>query len=451
MGVYQSIINRAERTLSSLFPGFYSGSTKHDHYKDYGWPDQPSFEQFHRMYCRNGLASAAVDKTVAKTWETAPALWETEKPTDTTLERAIRKRFAQLRVWQNLANVDRRGMVGAYAGAILLLGDGKKLEEPVDRVPGGINGLAGIIPAWEGQLKVVEWDTREDSETYGLPRFYQFDEAAVGDPSNVSRRQIRIHPDRVLIWSEDGTVNGYSMLEPGYNDLIDAEKVKGAGGEGFWKSARGAPVIEAPQGMSMQDVLKGLGAETSAEAIQKINDQIDDFQQGFDKGLMLGGMTAKPMQIALPQPKEFFNIAVQSFAASMQIPIRILLGNETGERASTEDAREWAQTNMGRRETIVLPALDEFVRRLVQWGILPAKEWVIGWASLLDVTPDQQLDRAAKMSTINAQTLPGDDPAFLPNEIREAAGFEAIAGGDEHGEPEDTQTEADDGTDEDLP
>lgn len=433
MGAYKSIMNRAERTLSTIFPGVFQASAKHDHYRDFGWPDALGFNEFYRMYCRNGLAASAVDKTIAKTWETMPALWETEKPNNTPLEQQVRQHFGKLRIWQALANVDRRSMVGAYAGAILLLADGKKLSEPVDRVPGAVEGLAGIIPAWEGQLSVVEWDLKDDSPTYGNPVAYQFSESSVGANDNGSRRLVRIHPDRVLIWSEDGTTNGRSTLEPGFNDLIDAEKVKGAGGEGFWKSARGAPVIEAPNGMSMQDVLKGFGAATPAEAIDKINDQIDDFQQGFDKGLMLGGMTAKPMSITLPQPKEFFNIAVQSFAASMQIPIRILLGNETGERASTEDAREWAQANMGRRENMVIPMLDELLRRLVQWGILPARQWVIGWASLLDVTPDQQLDRAAKMSAINAQTLPGDEPAFLSNEVREAAGFAVVAGLDDRG------------------
>ena len=75
----------------------------------------------------------------------------------------------------------------------------------------------------------------------GEPKMYEFNEAAV-ETDNPNKRSLRIHPDRVLIWSDDGTVNGRSLLEPGYNDLIDLEKIKGAGGEGFWKNAKSSPV-----------------------------------------------------------------------------------------------------------------------------------------------------------------------------------------------------------------
>jgi hypothetical protein len=129
------------------------------------------------------------------------------------------------------------------------------------------------------------------------------------------------------------------------------------------------------------------------------------------------------MNIALPQPKEFWELCVQSFAASMQIPFKELIGNVTGERASTEDAKGWAETSMSRRENRVLPILYEFVERLVKWGVLDRKDWVIGWTSLLEATPDDKLDRAVKMSSINAQSA--DEPVFLPDEIREEAGYAA--------------------------
>lgn len=421
------ITNSAQRVLSRIFPNYFSASRKHDHHADFGWPEALSFDDFLRMYRRNSLASAAIDKTAAKTWETFPALWETEKPAETELETTIRRHFADRRIWQSILTTDRRAMVGCYAGAILLLADSKTLDQPVDAVPGAIEGLVGIVPAWEGQLTVAEWDSREDSPTFGEPLFFQFDEAAVGDRMHGKPgRQVKIHPDRVIIWSEDGTVNGQSVLEPGFNDLIDAEKIKGAGGEGFWKTSRGAPLIEAKDDMSIDQVMANLGAVTASEAMDKLNAQIADFQSGFDKGLMLGGMTAKPLQITLPQPDEFHNIPLQSFAASIGMPVRVLIGNQTGERATTEDTKEWARTCMARRENICLPLLNELVRRLVAWRILPPKDWTIGWASLLDASPAELIERASKLSTINAQTLPNDDPAFLPDEIREAAGYEPL-------------------------
>ena len=173
--------------------------------------------------------------------------------------------------------------------------------------------------------------------------------------------------------------------------------------------------------MTPADARAMMGAHSNSEALDKINEQVDDFQGGFDKALMLGGFKVSPMTITLPQPKEFFEVNAQSFAASMQIPYKVLVGNITGERASTEDAREWARTCMSRRVNLAIPQIEDFVRRLVAWGALPKGEWTVGWPSLLDATPDELLDRAGKMSTINNQNQ--NELVFLPDEIRETAGF----------------------------
>jgi len=409
--------------LARAFPWAYGFNTKHDYAKDYGWPEELGFDQFYRLYSRSGLAAAAVDKTIGKTWATMPALWESDQPAESAAEEAIRKHFTKKKIWRSLMDADRRSMVGEYAGAIILLRDSQKLDQPVTRVRRGVENVAGIIPAWQGQLTPIEWDNVETSETYGEPLFYQFNEQAVGNPQNATKSQIRIHRDRILIWSDDGTLNCKSALEPGYNDVADAEKIKGAGGEGFWKSSRGAPIIEAPKGVSPSDVQRGMGAATPADVIDKLNEQVGEFQSGHDNMLMLGGFTVSPLTITLPQPKEFWDICVQSFASSFSIPVKELIGNVTGERASTEDAKGWADTCMSRRENRVLPILQDFIDRLVAWGVLEAKDWTIGWTSLLEASPDDKLDRAAKMSTINQQSK--TDLVFLPDEIREEAGFKA--------------------------
>ncbi len=417
------IVNSAMRRLETMFPRhFATGSTKHDHYRDFGWPDELTFDQLYRMYRRNGLAFAGVDKTILKTWQDSPEVWETEKPAESDTESDIRQRFADLRIWQRFAEADRRSMVGKYAGVILRLADDKDFDQPVDTVPGGILGLAGVIPAWEGQLTVAEYDGDQRSDTYGDPLFYQFNEANVGDKTQP--RQFRVHPDRVLIWSDDGTIHGQSALEPGYNDLLDAEKIKGAGGEGFWKTSRGAPLVEAKEGVNPKDLGAAMGANTPSELIDKINEQIDSFQSGFDKGLMLGGMTATPLTISLPSPEHFFAAPVQAFAASLHIPVKILLGSQTGERASTEDAQEWAQTCNARRVTRNRPIIQEFINRLERFSILPERDWHIDWADLTEASSTEKMQRAKDMSEINAKHL--NEYVFTPDEIRGVADYDPL-------------------------
>ena len=413
---------------------------KHNSHADYGYPANPQFKDFYDLYQRNGLARAGVDKTVGKTWQDFPFLLE--KPRDggqsrkeTGHEKRIRQRFDDLRIWQKLADADRRGMVGAYAGVIFRLADSKAFDQPVTgAVPGGLNGLAEIIPAWEGQLTVSLWDTNQQSVTYSQPLMYQFNEASVG---NVDQpRSFQVHPDRVMIWSRDGTIHGESQLKPGMNDALAAAKIIGAGGEGFWKNAKSAPVLQAPPEANFTTIAKALGC-TVDELFDLMNQQVEDYQRGFDQMLMLQGMEAKSLGIVLPSPEHFFSIACQSLAASFMMPVKILVGMQTGERASTEDAEEWASTNMSRRSSETIPNIMAFVRRLERFGMIPERDWSLAWTPLTEAKPGEKIDRAVKMVTANKDSVTATQERVFTNaEIRAAAGdFEPLSEADAKVEP----------------
>jgi hypothetical protein len=423
------LANYAGRQLGSMFPGFFQNA-KHNHYRDFGYPETLDFSQLYAMYSRNGIGAAGVNKTVLKTWQDNPFLLEKErdgsekgKSEETTLEKQIRQRFDDLRLWARLAEADRMSLVGCYAGVILRFADSKRLDQPVDSVPGGLDGLVEIIPAWEGQLTVNEWDTDETSEGYGQPKMFQFNEASV-DKAKQQPRQFTVHPDRVIVWSRDGTVNGKSILEPGYNDLLTMEKVSGAGGEGFWKNAKSAPVLEVAAEAKIADMAKAMGVPPE-ELADKMNDQVADWQKGFDQLLMLQGMEAKTLGVTLPSPEHFFAIALQSFAASINMPVKILVGMQTGERASKEDADEWAQTNMSRRANVVVPSIMMLVRRLEQVKIIPEMDWFLDWSDLTEASMAEKIDRATKMADTN-QKMGTTTYVFTDEEIRAAVGYEPL-------------------------
>jgi hypothetical protein len=447
MSVLRLVANEGFRRLDRMFPGFFA-EAKHDHYRDFGYPKTLGFDQFYAMYNRNGLARAAVNKTVAKTWQDEPFLLEKERDgsqvgedDETALEKEVRKRCAALRLWQKLAEADRRGLVGCYAGAILRFADGRTFDQPVERVPGGLDGLVEIIPAWEGQLKVSQWDTNQSSPTYGQPTLFQFNEADVTGESK-QPRQFSLHPDRVLIWSRDGTVNGSSFLEPGYNDLLTIEKIIGGGGEGFWKNAKSAPVLEVDKEAKVDQMAKMMGVPVS-ELADKMNEQVEDWQKGFDQLLMVQGMQAKTLGVTLPSPEHFFGVAVQSFCASISMPVKIMVGMQTGERASTEDAEEWAQTNMSRRTDTVIPNTMTLVDRLVRVGILPEKDWFLDWTDLTETSMAEKIDRAGKMADVNSKLQSSGEWVFTPEEIRAAVDLEPLSEADTYrDDPEEEEAAA---------
>ncbi|MFN4062352.1 MAG: anti-CBASS protein Acb1 family protein [Paracoccus hibiscisoli] len=432
-----AMIVNAVRRLETVMPGYFP-ETKHQHAKDFGWPETVRFEDAFRMYHRNSIARAGVNKTVLKTWQDFPALWETEKAGNTKAEQEILEHFRKIGLWHVLAEADRRAIVGGYAGAILRFADSKAFDQPVGIVPGGLAGLVEAVPVWRNQLKVAEWHTDQGHENYGKPKSFTFNEAAIdGTPG----RAFTIHPDRVLIWSADGSVAARSDLEPGYNDLLDMEKVKGAGGEGFWKNAKSSPVIEVDKEAKIEAMAQAMGVPTD-ELADAMNDQVEEWQRGFDKLLMLQGMKATTLNVSLPSPEHFHAIPLLSFAASLGIPAKVLIGSQTGERASTEDSDEWDRTCHARRESIAKPRIKALADRLVRFRVLPNKDWFVGWSDLTEASPGERIDRAGKMATINQTQR--DDPVFTGAEIREQAGFTGTVPdpfGDESLPPEDPDRE----------
>ena len=174
-----SIIANAVRRLDTIFPGYFATTTKRNHYIDFGYPESVTFEQLWQMYTRNGIARAAVSKTILKTWQDHPILQTDDKPDELNpAEQEVQDKFAALRFWQKLATADRRSLVGAYSGVIFRFADSKRMKEPVAGNLPGLDALVEIIPAWAGQLTVAEWDTDEMSEDYGKPKMFQFNETA---------------------------------------------------------------------------------------------------------------------------------------------------------------------------------------------------------------------------------------------------------------------------------
>lgn len=426
------IANTLQRSMSRMFPGYFNVNPKRNVYADYGYPENITFEDLYAVYRRNGIAHAAVEKTKLKTWQDYPNIWESEKPTESRFEKDIRQRFEDLRIWQKIAEADSASMVGGYSGLILRLADNKRFQDPVVTVPGGLKGLVEVIPAWAGQLTVSEWDTDEASENYGKPKMYAFNEAqlpASNDAANAggSNRTFNVHPDRVIIWSRDGTVNCQSDLEPGYNSLLDMEKIAGAGGEGFWKTARAALALEIDKEANAADMASFLGVSEDQIA-ERLDDEVKSFMQGFDASLMMQGMKAQNISVSLPSPEHFFATPLNMFAASFCIPVKILVGMQTGERASQEDAAEWAQTNMARRTNICRPGIKEFLNRLEDFSIIPEADYVIDWSDLTEASMAEKVDRAVKMAGVNSTVggPMGSEVVFTPDEIREVVGMEPL-------------------------
>lgn len=446
MTLHNRITGWAGRSLQSIFPGFQFGvspiGVKRNHAREYGWPEELKFEDIYRMYLRHPIANAAVSKTAAKTWQTNPIIRMDEEGSDLNgVEIAIDKHFRRIRLWQQFKEADVRSMVGDYGAIIMRVADGHRMDQPLGKAV-GIDKLVEVIPVWQHQIKPVEFDKDEMSITYGQPLVWEFDEKGIQDRHSDRKndRRFKVHTSRVIILSRDGTIHDRSQLEAPFNALLDAEKITGGGAEGFFKNSKGTPVITTAEGTSLEDVADGMEVDVD-EVADEMSKVVKGWASGADSALVLSQMKAEFPNISLENPQPFWDINVNSIAACMQIPVKILIGMQTGERASSEDAEEWARTNESRRANEIDPMIITFISRLVSIGMIASADWWVQWDSLIEDTPDDKLNRADKMATINQKF---QDEIFSGNEIRVAGGYSEEPSMPNFGEREDEEEDDDD-------
>ena len=406
------------RNLTSLLGSSALLSTKHDFTFDFGYKDDLDFHDLYRLYKRNGVAKALVNRTAAKTWETLPALTlDPDNPEETPVDEEILQKFSKIRFWQKLMETDRRSLVGEYSGVIFQLADNQPFDQPVERVPDGISGLVNLIPAWEGQLQISQWNQDATSSRYGEPEVMTYTESSV-DSSQGKTRSFQVHADRVYIWSQDRTTFNDSGLEPVYDALTDMVKIRGSSGEGFWKNAKSQPVLQADKEVDFTMLAKMLGTDLEGlpEALDNV---VADWNKGFDQSLILQGMEAKTLGVSLPtNPDQFYSIAAREVVAAWGIPEKILFGSQTGERASTEDQAAWNRHNMSRRHNYVVPNVMDIIQRLQQFGVLPEANWQLDWDDLTGASDDQRVSKAKSMSEINRNQAATGGMVFDDDEIR---------------------------------
>lgn len=405
--------------------------TKHPQcWNDYGYPVNPCFTDFFTAYKRSGLGKAGIEVMVDKCWQSWP--WvrtvEDRKSKETAWEKAFYKLANRLDLWANCKMLDTRQSVGRYAGFLMVVADSKKWDQ---EITGRLseNAVKQIIPLYESQLEVEDTYQDEKDERYGLPKTYMYNESALGDSNPDSVRKVIVHESRVIIWADGASGNsiyGTSKLEAGLNNLINIEKIDGAGGEGFWKNARTPLNLEIQEGASVQEL--ALMYECKPEELAaKIGEKLGDMNKGFDNSFMMKGMKATPMVAALPDPEKFLDSNKRSFAASVKTPLTILEGNQSGNQASQENGDTLDQQAESRRAN----EIDRFIKRFIKWlekyGVIAKSEqyWIY-WDSLLEPSRGEKLDNATKMVDANQKALGTGMMYFTVDEVREAAGYDPL-------------------------
>jgi hypothetical protein len=427
-----AINHLADRVTSNLRDIYGTRDGKHSKaWADYGYKDTLEFNDYFQMSERFGIASAGITIPVEQCWKSYPKIREGEaadfekRDNDTPWETEVSKLFKSLKLWRKLKLVDEYQRIGEYGAiAIQVSGTAQQADwqAPLARIQ--VRNIAKLIPLYQEQLKPVEWDNDISSPRFGQPVMYQLDQSDIGEDREQDNRtkSVHIHWSRVIIFAEGAdsdSIYGRPALKRGFNDLVTMEKLIGAGGEGFWKSA----------------AMKTVYSNTSKDAPPLTQDEIDgmdeairDFVEGLDQHLMLGGLDPKVLSVAMGDPQNPFMIALQSFSASVGVAAKLLVGSQEGRLASDQDGIFTLSNMQSRRESWCTQMMESVIDWLALHGVIEQKEYTVEWDDLLNPSDSDRLDLAARMSKINKDMA---QEVFTAEEMRVVAGYHGESALDE--------------------
>lgn len=446
---FEMLVNSITETVRNRMlyaTGGMSGNTKRTNiWEEFGYPRNPTFRDYYSAYDRNAVAHAAVHRTLDDCWSDNPTIVEGEPRNENKVDTAWEKQVTKLlkRYWAKIKDADRRNLVGHYSALIIQVSDNKDWNEPVDvsEVKKTKDGaLKNLIPVWEQQLTVSEWDSDQRSPNYGKPKMYNFDERPIGsDEIQGPVKSLRIHPDRVIILCEgsedDNILSGVPLLKAGYNKLLDLEKTSGGSAEGFLKNASRQISIEFDAATEMEHISKLAKDAGYKDLGEAMSDKVNKLNRGTDSAAVMQAGKMNVLAVTPGDPTPTWTVTANEFSASIRCPFTILFGQQTGRLASSEDKEDWANRCNGRRWGFQTQYVTNLIERLWAIGVIdPPKggEVTLVWSDKLAPSEKDKIENMKAMADVADKTRSAfGTPAVTENEVRAVGELDPIKISDE--------------------
>jgi hypothetical protein len=408
------IMSRAE-LLTDLF------STHKDIDKECDYPrGNPTIFDYEKLYGRLGPANRVVRVFCKESWQVQPEVYEVEDSNrQTPFEKAVDGLSKGLRgenswyqdstsspVWEYARRLDEMSGLGHYGLLLLGLDDDKDLSLPATPREGQKLLFLRVFP--ETLAPVATYETSLNSPRFGLPLTYnlRFTDPSTGQPM---LDLTEVHWTRVLHAAdnlESSEVFGVPRMKPVYNHLLDLKKLYGGSAEMYWRGAFPGISFESnPQ----------LDPSTVRLNKEELQEEIGKYMMGLQRFLRLVGMQARSLAPQVVDPTHQIRVHIEAVCIQLGIPIRVFMGSERGELASTQDDEAWNDRVRDRENNyltprVIIPLFD----RLIWLKVLPEPAgYSVFWPDITSQSNQQKADVAMKLTSALQQYATGNiEPVF---------------------------------------
>ena len=361
-------------------------------------------------YQRGDIAKRIVDAYPRATWREPPLLTGVD----------IGPLEERLRLWSVFQRLDRLLQLGHYGVLLLGFDGGEPLEQPLGAGP---YNLMYMQPHGEETAQISRWEDNPRSPRFGQPVLYRIQTGVEwGTGTGSGQRTLVVHHSRVIHVAEDALEHeaiGTPRLEGIWNRLQDKNKLLGGSAEMYWQNVA-----------MIMAFIADAGSQWSPEEAESLRDQIDEMQHGLSRVLRLRGVDVKNIAPGLQgaSPGEHVDKQLDMIAGTSGIPKRILIGNEAGELASTQDENAWSGRVAERRAQFAAPCIVRpFIQRLQAAGAISKGAFTVEWPDTDTMGEMQRADYALKIAQGAAAFVnsAGADSVVTVGEFREMIGLEA--------------------------
>jgi hypothetical protein len=360
------------------------------------YPDSITTSDYVKMFDREGLAERVVNIFPEESWAMNPEVKEDNTSDESEFDKKWKEIEKQQKIYHYLQRVDVLSGIGRYGVLLLGLNDGLELKEPV----ASINELTGekvgstelelifLKPFQEVNVDIDKKEEDSKSPRFDQPVLYNLKFENTDGSGSQSRK---VHWTRVIHIADNrltSEVFGKPRMKSIYNRLLDIRKVLSGSGEMFWKGAY--------QGLGFETQKDFADATIDSDALKET---MRDYSSGLQRFIHAQGLNIKNLAPNIADPASHIKVQIEYIALSLGVPVRLLIGSERGELASSQDQKSWNKRISKRREDYLSPlVLRLLIDRLIIFGVLPeVKEYVIVWPDL-DAPSEKEKMEIAKIA-----------------------------------------------------
>lgn len=264
-------------------------------------------------------------------------------------------------------------------------------------------------------VTVTKWDGNQSSPRFTQPVEYMI---TFNDPHvthggvGITQTTKHVHWTRVIHLADDDHQASASpttappRLRPVLNNILDGRKLYGGSAEMYWRAAF--------PGLSFETIPQ-LGGNVNIN-FQNLRDMYEKYINGMDRAIYTKAMQVKVLAPGVVDPTPQINVHIQAICIKLGIPMRVFMGSERGELASTQDDKAWNDRLKGRQDTYITPQIIvPFIDRLIMAGVLtaPTEGYTVEWPDLTSKSDDEKATVALKRTQALVAFLSGNGESAM--------------------------------------